>query len=158
MCPLLCRPQPDADDDNPAKRQRGDDATPADAGEHAAPRALKFRNYKPLREELGIATEPAAPVRLQVTAAPDAAGQTTAALVDASELAGLEVASLAGDDLAKLAPKPITWDLERDLESRREKLAGRTQRALIEMLREKLAHAPEGITVVLEQPDAEARA
>jgi len=37
-----------------------------------------------------------------------------------------------------LAPKKINWDLKRDILKRAEKLDNRTQRAIIEMMREKL--------------------
>ena len=44
-------------------------------------------------------------------------------------------------DLGNLAPKKVDWDLKRDIGPKLEKLERRTQRAIAEMLRDKLAAA-----------------
>lgn len=41
-------------------------------------------------------------------------------------------------DISTLAPRQPDWDLKRDVEKKLEKLARRTQKAMAEMIREKL--------------------
>eukprot|EP01139_Manchomonas_bermudensis_P008730 Amastigsp_a193848_11.p1 type:complete len:177 gc:universal Amastigsp_a193848_11:1-531(+) len=137
------------DDDNPTKRTRLEDQ------EVREPVKLQFRNYKPISDELAeimIETQPAKPVLLDIegskkSALAKATNGDVVQLVDRSELEELEIASMAAQDLAQLLPKNATWDLERMIEPKLQLLNSRTERALVELLREKLRQNPEGIVV-----------
>lgn len=45
-------------------------------------------------------------------------------------------ASISQDPLVSIAPKKANWDLRRDVAKKLEKLERRTQRAIIELMRE----------------------
>ena len=47
-------------------------------------------------------------------------------------------ANILENDLTAVAPKKINWDLKRDIQPKLDKLEKRTQRAIVEMLRERL--------------------
>eukprot|EP00300_Choanocystis_sp_HF-7_P005845 c1430_g1_i1.p1 GENE.c1430_g1_i1~~c1430_g1_i1.p1 ORF type:complete len:185 (+),score=27.89 c1430_g1_i1:55-555(+) len=130
------------------KRARLNDHVADEAEDESS--AFRFRNYKPVSDELkGISTDAvSAPVHLGV--AGEKKGRHDDApvveLVDRTELEELE-ANMDVSDLSKLAPKKATWDLDRLLEPKLEILKSRTQRAVIDLLREKLAQNPAGIVV-----------
>ncbi len=46
-----------------------------------------------------------------------------------------------GDDTINIAPKKINWDLKNQVQDKINKLKRRTQRAVVEILREKLSQA-----------------
>lgn len=50
-----------------------------------------------------------------------------------------ELAALSTSDEVSIAPKKANWDLKNQMEAKIDKLKRRTQKAIVEMLREKLA-------------------
>lgn len=86
---------------------------------------LKFRSYQPRDESLKDK-------QLQPAAAPSIQKEAEARMASVPDVANTEVG------LANLAPRKVDWDLKRDIAKKLEKLEKRTQRALVEILREKL--------------------
>uniref|UniRef100_A0A5S6QI99 Cwf18 pre-mRNA splicing factor n=1 Tax=Trichuris muris TaxID=70415 RepID=A0A5S6QI99_TRIMR len=99
------------------------DAQKADAISNAG---FKFRNYKPLDSDLS---------RFVVDLSPalDIAEELREVLEEARKFQ--EVKEI---DLASLAPKKVDWDLKRDVQKKLDKLERRTQRAIIELIRQRL--------------------
>ncbi|PAV84729.1 hypothetical protein WR25_02875 [Diploscapter pachys] len=52
-------------------------------------------------------------------------------------------------DLTTLAPKKIDWDLKRDIEEKMQKLERRTQRAIANIIRERLAEGKQDLASVV---------
>lgn len=92
--------------------------------ENAAP-SVAFRNYTPADPALESSTEEPAPKKLK------------SALQEALEKAQSE-ATMVQQDPTALAPKKINWDLKRDIQGKMDKLEKRTQKAIVELLRERL--------------------
>ena len=63
---------------------------------------------------------------------------TKSALQQALEEAKQEAPATSGGDIEESAPKKINWDLKRDIAPKLEKLEKRTQRAIVELLKERL--------------------
>merc|ERR1719217_1104965 len=109
---------------------------------------LRFRNYEPKSDDL------AAVPRVEAPTIPDVEEQVgTAAVVhnDATQ-----------EPLLNLAPKKANWDLKRDMEPQYKKLRSMTDRAIVELIRQRVAsEAGEGADLSLaveQQQRAEARA
>ena len=98
----------------------------------AAP-TVNFRNYTPADSllEQGVSEEP--PSKRSKT-------EEKSVLEKALEEAKAEVPTLgaAEQDVVAIAPKKINWDLKRDIQPKLDKLQKRTQRAIVELLRERL--------------------
>lgn len=107
-------------------------------------KSISFRNYAPKdasmeqaeEEEEGSATKR---MRTEDT--------KTSGLQEALQAAQSEIASGAATATAKdqtstgvtsMAPKKVNWDLKRDVEKKLAKLERRTQRAIVELLKERL--------------------
>uniref|UniRef100_A0A3B5A6N6 Coiled-coil domain containing 12 n=1 Tax=Stegastes partitus TaxID=144197 RepID=A0A3B5A6N6_9TELE len=89
-------------------------------------RELKLRNYTPEDEELK---------ERQVPKAKPASGESSLIIKIA--------ASFSSQDLANLAPRKPDWDLKRDVAKKLEKLERRTQRAIAELIRDRLRGSEE---------------
>ncbi|CDW54990.1 cwf18 domain containing protein [Trichuris trichiura] len=87
---------------------------------------LKFRNYKPLDSELARFT-------VDLSPALDIADELRDVLEEAKKFQEVEEI-----DLASLAPKKVDWDLKRDAQKKLDKLERRTQKAIIELIRQRL--------------------
>ncbi|KHJ46962.1 hypothetical protein D918_02502 [Trichuris suis] len=87
---------------------------------------LKFRNYKPLDSEL-------ARFSVDLSPALDIADELREVLEEAKKFQEVEEI-----DLASLAPKKVDWDLKRDAQKKLDKLERRTQKAIIELIRQRL--------------------
>ena len=147
----------------PVAKDSGDDQ---DAAEDAKP-ALKFRNYVPKDGSLEPAAAPARdadsgggrPPPKRRKGAEGAGGDTSAPPKSALELAlartDRRAREAAGQDVGaggwdKMTPMPelakkVNWDLKRDIQHKMDKLERRTQRSIVELLRERLAReAAEG--------------
>jgi coiled-coil domain-containing protein 12 len=135
-------------DHNTALHDEGQDDTGAGTGEAAqqAP-VLRFRNYKPRDEALKhVAIEPARPNK-----------PAPAPVVDTS--------AAVKEPLLNLAPKKPNWDLKRDIEKDLAKLDRQTERAIVELLRRKIAEgdakqsadAPDLAAAVREQERMESK-
>ncbi|XP_061443030.1 coiled-coil domain-containing protein 12 isoform X2 [Rhineura floridana] len=117
-----------------AARQNKDDGAPeikqlrSDSEEGETPKhtELKLRNYTPEDDELKGRVVP----------------QAKPASVEEKVKDQLEAAKpepiIEEVDLANLAPRKPDWDLKRDVARRLEKLEKRTQRAIAELIRERL--------------------
>ena len=104
---------------------------------------LKFRNYLPQSEELAPAFEPPPLPELQAPPPPVAEddGDTPAAPAPAPSAFDAELSRIQADEPAgalNVVPRDPNWDLKRDLEPRAEVLRKRTQKAIVEILRERL--------------------
>eukprot|EP01091_Cochliopodium_minus_P021080 TRINITY_DN9492_c0_g1_i1.p1 TRINITY_DN9492_c0_g1~~TRINITY_DN9492_c0_g1_i1.p1 ORF type:complete len:127 (+),score=43.64 TRINITY_DN9492_c0_g1_i1:9-389(+) len=84
---------------------------------------LKFRNYIPRDPTLKKLQRP----KLVV---PEIINQITERI--------RKITSIDQDDLISLAPKKSSWDLQRDLERKMDKLDKKTQIAIYELIQEKL--------------------
>merc|ERR1711970_675029 len=92
--------------------------------------ALKLRNYRPLDENLHrdeIDKADVIPIDDQVEQLENEAAAAVAPGAETNEL-----------DLVALAPKRADWDLKRAVEPRLEKLKRKTERAIAELIRERL--------------------
>lgn len=95
---------------------------------------MRFRNYLPESEDLR-ATLPT-----QVAPAPAAVAVDQPNDPYSNELARLEREN--GDPgVVNVVPRDPTWDLKRDLEPKLAILARRTQRAIVDLIRERLEAA-----------------
>ncbi|KAJ8004839.1 hypothetical protein DPEC_G00140470 [Dallia pectoralis] len=89
-------------------------------------RELKLRNYTPEDEELRVRQVPKAkPASVEEK------------VKDQLEAANLEPV-IEEVDLANLAPRKPDWDLKRDVAKKLEKLERRTQKAIAELIRDRL--------------------
>ena len=93
-------------------------------GDDSGPK-IKFRNYQPKTADLKEAVLP--PVKLTTEE-------------DVSKLA----APVSVDVQLDVAPKKANWDLKRDIAKKLEKLERRTQQAIVEMIKQKVAEGAEG--------------
>jgi coiled-coil domain-containing protein 12 len=105
--------------------------------EHKASKALTLRNYTP--SDLNLAAnnndcsndEPIGKRHKK---------EETSVLQQALEQAQAEtsVQQSVSDDIVAGAPRKINWDLKRDIDPKLEKLARRTQKAIVELLKARL--------------------
>lgn len=58
-------------------------------------------------------------------------------------------------DLTNLAPRKLDWDLKRDVTKKLEKLEKRTQRAIAELIRERLKGQEENLATAVESAKQE---
>ncbi|KAL1935939.1 hypothetical protein VTP01DRAFT_73 [Rhizomucor pusillus] len=95
---------------------------------------LQFRSYTPKDEDLRKHSNIATPDDIGETVESETKNLTKEALAKAAEAEKEEV------DLLDLQPKKPNWDLKRDVEKKLEKLDRRTQRAVLELIRMRLAN------------------
>ncbi|KAI9299992.1 mRNA splicing factor [Cunninghamella echinulata] len=93
---------------------------------------LKFRSYTPNDEKLKEHVQTATPDDIVKTIEKEMKDIPDAVLKEAAEKEKEEV------DLFNLAPKKANWDLRRDVEKKLEKLDRRTQKAILELIRQRL--------------------
>ncbi|ORX57609.1 mRNA splicing factor [Hesseltinella vesiculosa] len=94
---------------------------------------LVFRSYTPQDESLKDHVQPASYTDIKHTAESATKHIPTETLRDAAAKETDEV------DLFNLAPKKANWDLRRDVEKKMQKLDRRTQRAILDIIRQRLA-------------------
>lgn len=87
-----------------------------------------FRNYKPENEEISESVVEQALKTLP--ALPDVVEEQLDAMKTPLEITDI--------DISNLAPRKIDWDLKRDISKKMEKLERKTQRAIIELIRDRL--------------------
>eukprot|EP01036_Dinobryon_divergens_P022902 gene22903-31206_t len=114
-----------------------DIAVAEDGTEDAAKKkAITFRNYKPY--DTSLLSKTAGP-----TAKSDAAvsvqKKAAAAVASTEDILQVELALVNQGDELNIVPKKPNWDLKSQVAAKMEKLARRTQRAVVEILREKMA-------------------
>lgn len=125
---------------------------------------IKFRNYKPYDQSLLKGAEASSTpaesankdtknVSIEVSKDDQTKAVTPVSALDkalAPPPADLiqqelqEVAQKIGSNELNIVPKKVNWDLKRHAEFKVEKLRKRTQRAIVEILREKLAENGDG--------------
>lgn len=108
-----------------------------------ARQVMKFRNYQPYDASLAApATQPDAPAELTAGRGSGArsADEKEPAEVDVIKR---ELEQFKTEEL-NVVPKKPNWDLKAQVEGRLEKLKRRTQRAIVDMLRDKLRKEGEG--------------
>ena len=123
-----------------------------DAGEASKP-TLSFRNYVPKDASLdaaapsGDAGARALPSKRQKTGEggtkdPPPKSALEAALAKTSresrEAAGQNAGTGGWADVTPVSTQKVNWDLKRDIQPKMDKLERRTQRAIVELLRERL--------------------
>ena len=116
------------------------------------PTTIKFRNYVPQYKELSVGagtvqvetdmqtTKDTASGIKRRRIEDDAEKDVELSLEKALESAKRELLTspTANNELSALAPKKVNWDLKRDLQPKLEKLERRTQRAIVELLHQRL--------------------
>ncbi|KAI8340680.1 mRNA splicing factor [Chlamydoabsidia padenii] len=95
---------------------------------------LTFRSYTPTDETLKKHVNLATPTQIKTTAETETKDIPKETLQEAAEKEKEEV------DLFNLAPKKANWDLRRDVEKKLERLDKRTQRAILETIRQRLTN------------------
>lgn len=108
-----------------AKRAKTDIENNASGNTTELPKPM-FRSYKPVTDTLRESVLP--------EAAPGEVADHVREELD-NEHRGVEIEQL---DFTNLAPRKPDWDLKRDIAPRLEKLERRTQRAIAELIRERL--------------------
>ena len=109
------------------------EAKRARTGDNKDP-VLKFRNYAPVTEEVN------ASANLLAKSEPPSIENAVEATIQAQKDNGeADITKLESTDLLNLAPQKVDWDLKRDLAPKLAKLERRTQRAIAELVRDRLA-------------------
>jgi len=112
---------------------------------------LSFRNYQPMDDELQKNVNIATPDDVKNTVELETKNITKEALEEAERMQKEEI------DLFSLAPKRANWDLKRDVEKKLERLDKRTQRAIADIIRERLkSESKSGTGIADAVADAEA--
>ncbi|KAI8067082.1 mRNA splicing factor [Gongronella butleri] len=135
------------------KRKQGTDASSSSGRPATADReeGLVFRSYTPQDEELKKHVQPASHADIKMTAETATADIPTETLKEAAEKETEEV------DLFNLAPKKANWDLRRDVEKKMRRLDRRTQRAILDLIRKRLADDGNLADAVTQVEEAEQR-
>jgi coiled-coil domain-containing protein 12 len=98
---------------------------------------IRFRNYTPRNERIADTSEEVEEVGEAGTGLQD---MSVSVLVTSSkDVLAKELAAMGEDGAMQLVPKHPNWDLKANIESRMCKLRRRTQRAIVDILREKMA-------------------
>jgi cwf18 pre-mRNA splicing factor len=106
-----------------------------------APRAIRFRNYRPRDADLATLAEPVTLESLPSTTLSAAQNEELSRLAAPSLRLRIFTPPLTpqpADAAVTLVPKKANWDLKRDLAPKLEVLERATQRALITLLRESM--------------------
>mgnify|MGYP002223859300 CR=1 FL=1 len=108
-------------------------ATDANESEEVAEKKLKFRNYQPYDTSLKkLVKETEVKENSSVNLATPLDGRVE------TDVIKLELQKFQDEEL-NIMPKKPNWDLKVQVEGKLEKLKNRTQKAIVEILREKLA-------------------
>lgn len=100
---------------------------------------LKFRNYAPKDEALGKDNDGDDENDNEQAQKRQRTDETKSALQEALEAAKQDAKPMAATtSVEPMAPKKINWDLKRDIRDQLAKLERRTQKAIVELLKERL--------------------
>ena len=102
----------------------------------AKKRAITFRNYKPYDSSL---LSKAVALRATLSEAAVMVQKVAAVVASTEDILQAELALVSQDDELNIVPKKPNWDLKSQVAAKMDKLARRTQRAVVEILREKMA-------------------
>ncbi|KAJ8655896.1 hypothetical protein O0I10_008335 [Lichtheimia ornata] len=103
-------------------------------GDNKSERTLAFRSYTPNDENLKQHVNIATPDDVGETVESETKSFTKDVLAEAAVKEKEEV------DLFNLQPKKPNWDLKRDVEKKLERLDRRTQKAVLELIRQRLSN------------------
>uniref|UniRef100_A0A7R9UED8 Coiled-coil domain-containing protein 12 n=1 Tax=Pinguiococcus pyrenoidosus TaxID=172671 RepID=A0A7R9UED8_9STRA len=106
---------------------------------------LRFRNYRPRDERLRAHFEKTqrAALYLQLEEEDEGSEQEDGKALSPFERALKEQTSKQDSSVVQIAPRKATWDLKRDIEKKLGDLERQTQRAIVEILRERVAKKDE---------------
>ena len=121
--------------------------TNRDENDEETKKAISFRNYAPSDNKLEESNDnedtPAAKKQRvdenrQSSALQQAMREAQSDAVAAGSTSSIQA---NGDlEMSSMAPKKINWDLKRDIRDKLAKLEKRTQKAIVELLKERLEH------------------
>jgi coiled-coil domain-containing protein 12 len=125
-----------AEPENDTAEETTQDASAEAQGGKETKKALYFRNYAPndnsLQQDEDESSAPA-------SKRPRTDENSKSALQEALDKAKQDISSTTkNNDMTTLAPKKINWDLKRDISDKLAKLERRTQKAIVELLKERL--------------------
>ena len=121
----------------PAPTNAQEEESPEDPMEQGPEAKLKFRNYAPKDEALGKDEDDDENDDQQLPKR-QRTDDTKSALQEALEAAKQDAKPMATTSVEPMAPKKINWDLKRDIGDQLAKLERRTQKAIVELLKERL--------------------
>lgn len=98
---------------------------------------IRFRNYKPYDSSLTVKEQEVGTIVVKDT---EVIAKTSR---DETDVIKLELAQYNEEEL-NIVPKKANWDLKSQIEGRLNKLKRKTQRAIVDILREKLAERSDG--------------
>lgn len=98
---------------------------------------IRFRNYRPYDSSLTVKEQEVDTIVLKDT------GLVAKTNRDETDVIKLELAQYTEEEL-NIVPKKANWDLKSQIEGRLNKLKRKTQRAIVDILREKLAERSDG--------------
>ncbi|KAI8372818.1 mRNA splicing factor [Radiomyces spectabilis] len=114
------------------KRKLASSSGSTDRASDEAEKTLTFRSYVPIDEDLQKNVSIATPADIGATVESETQHIAKDTLREAADKEKEEV------DLFNLAPRKPNWDLKRDVEAKLEKLDRKTQRAILELIRQRL--------------------
>ncbi|KAI9319101.1 mRNA splicing factor [Dichotomocladium elegans] len=126
------------------KRKFGGDAAATDQSANTSERNLTFRSYIPKDENLKEHVNIATPADVGETIESETQNLAKEVLAEAANRETDEV------DLFNLQPKKPNWDLKRDVQKKLDKLDRKTQRAILELIRKRLAEEGDTTTNLAE--------
>ena len=139
------KPAASNNDDDEAEQQQQVPEEEENAGDNNK-RPVKFRNYTPADEELqnAEAEETEEPSSKRAKTSDDKPKSKLEEALEKTKQevqAGTTTTATSKEDatLTAMAPKKINWDLKRDIQPKLDKLEKRTQKAIVQLLRERLA-------------------
>lgn len=136
---------PQDENEAPSEQQQEQD-------EDNAPSAIQFRNYTPRDPSLesskkrkldekdeGEASKKEEEPEKKKSALEEALEKAKQDLETGSGNEVVPAANHSNTELTAMAPKKINWDLKRDIQAKLDKLEKRTQKAIVQLLKERLA-------------------
>lgn len=99
-------------------------------------KSISFRNYVPNDSSMEPEEEGSANKRMRVEECKTSSLEE--ALQEAQNELATTVSKDAAADIASMAPKKVNWDLKRDIEKKLAQLERKTQKAIVELLKERL--------------------
>lgn len=135
----------------PTEEETGGDNDQTDVVDTTRPQSLSFRNYAPHDDSLekknqdeGEEESPSKRSRMNdgnpnLSSSPSSSVLQEALLQAKQELAASSIkGKITKVEETVATPKKINWDLKRDIQDKMKKLEKRTQKAIVEMLKERL--------------------
>eukprot|EP00794_Sanderia_malayensis_P003241 gene3242-3722_t len=128
-----------------AQKNNSSEATEEEEMDAPPKKAIKFRNYVPKDETLKD--------RKVSDAKPEAVKELVKEHLEKAKPEEI----IKEVDITNLAPRKPDWDLKRDVSKKLEKLQRRTQRAIVELIRERLVEGKEDLATAVNAVSDNAR-